>query len=179
MRLVLAYCTISVNGVVCAMPLAVVVTVTVYVPDGVPGTGAGGVGVGPALEPPPQPVRSVPAATGISTRQAVTAKRTARMRPAGLCIQVNIMAMHSSRLTTVMGKKRIAVGDSMLGSDSGSNMLAAVVETVMVIAAGPAGVTVTALVGAVQVALDGAPVHANVTLNVSVGAPPVAESCRA
>jgi len=79
----------------------------------VPGTG---VGVPPPPpEPPPllaQPVSIAPIAIGISTMQAVTAKRTARMRLAGLCIQANIIAMHRSRLTTATGKSRIEVGES-------------------------------------------------------------------
>ena len=66
----------------------------------------------------------------------------------------------------------------MFGSENGISVLAAVVETVKVTAVGVPGVTV-ALAGAVQVAFEGAPEQAKVTVYAVVGMPPVALSCRA
>jgi hypothetical protein len=97
------YCTMSVSCVVCALPLLVAVTVRVYVPVGVDGFGVG-VGVGVVeLDPPPQPIRSVAADSGSSTKQIDSAVRTVRRRPAGLCVQPIRAATNSSNVMTATG----------------------------------------------------------------------------
>src|ERR1700676_684884 len=168
----------SVKVLVCDLPLAVAVMVKVDVPAGVPGFGVG-VGVEPEL-PLAQPPRSMVADTGSSSKPATKARRTVRIRPAGLCIHASMTATESSARRK-SGTVRIAAGGCILGSDCtpGATIALAVVETVMEKAAGPAGVTTTGVAGALQVASEGAPAQVTVTLNESVrDAAPVSESCR-
>src|ERR1700687_2762931 len=171
----------SVNVVVCAacalpVNVGVNVTVKVDVPAGVPGVGAGGVVV-PEL-PPPQPCSSTAAETGSISMHATNARRTARIRPAGLCIHASMMATESSASKN-SGKVRIAAGGCILGPSCGAGTAAplALVLTVMATGAVPPGGTLTGA-GTVQVASEGAPEQATATLRVSPGAPPVSEICR-
>ena len=97
-------------------------------PAGVPGTTVGG---GVELDPPllAQPVSIEPAAIGISKRHAVTARRIARMRNAGLLAAARSVAMQNSKATAVSCASGRLAGGIEFGSDCGAIMLAAVVET--------------------------------------------------
>jgi hypothetical protein len=103
---------------------------------------------------------------GISTRHAESATRAKRRRLAGLCVAASKVASNRSIASAENGNIRIAAGGCILvaGSDCGTSMLWAVVETDTATAAAAAAVTATAVVGTVQVAAVGAPEHVKVTL---------------
>jgi hypothetical protein len=102
---------------------------------------------------------------GISTRQAESATRATRRRPAGLCVAANRVTINRSVASTESGNIWIAAGGCILvvGSDCGASIPRTVVETVTLTGAGVPAVTAT-LAGVVHVAAVGAPVQAKLTV---------------
>ena len=115
--------------------------------------------------PPPQPPISVAAIMGISTRQAESATRAKRRRPAGLCVAASKVMINRSTASTESGNIWSATGGCILvaGSDCGAIMPRAVVETVTATGAGVLAVNAT-VAGAGHVAAVGAPEQLKVTV---------------
>ena len=140
-----------------------------------------GVGVGVELDPLlAQPTSIMADDNGSMIKHAAIARRTVRMRPAGLCILASAVAITRSMAKRVSGTVRSAAGGCLFGAKGvpGRSAAVPVVFTLTVNVAGVPGVTEIGDAGAM---LQGARVRlagsVQVTATLIGPVPPVAASC--